>query len=158
MGEDASTNHIEGLAIASRVGIEESAAPIIAWSTSALCVEHVGLHADVVLRKSTTGTRVERVLVCGLLMDAFKDINFPAIGPAWTYRPICGPDTASVGHLPEVGNEQTSIVLLFGAYPDAGNRRMDSIGKISNRIGVLCGTSRGARGLTSRASHQLGHW
>jgi hypothetical protein len=48
MGKNTSSDHIEGFAVATGVGVRETAPSVITWSASALVMKDVGLDSHVV--------------------------------------------------------------------------------------------------------------
>lgn len=112
---------VEWRSVAANIGIAEPAASVVAGRTRTLVVYDVRLHLDPILRETASFTGVEHVLIGGLLMNTFQDVDLPTLRPIRSDRPVCWPDAAAMGHLPEVRDEEPTVVFLLGtdSYPVA---------------------------------------
>ena len=77
MGKDTTGNHVEGFAVATRVGVREAAPSVVAWSAGALVMEDVGLDSNVIQGECAACPSVKGILVGFLFMDTFENIDFP---------------------------------------------------------------------------------
>jgi hypothetical protein len=126
MRENTTSDHVERLPIAPLVRVGESTAPVVASGAGTPIVDNVGLDANVVCGERATLPGMERVRVRFLLVNPLEDVDLTAVRPVGADRPVCGPDAAPVGHFPEIGNEQATVVLLLSRYPDSVGACLES--------------------------------
>jgi hypothetical protein len=64
------------------------------------------------------GTCVQRVLIDLCLVDVFDDINLSVVWPLGTNGPEGRPYGRTMSELPEIGNEETTVISLLASDAD----------------------------------------
>ena len=124
MRKDATTDLVEPLTVAARVGVEEGAAGVVRATDRAAGIDDLcggqNVPADESVVESAAFGGVKRVLVDDGVVYALDDVDFASFWPVWTDGPPSRPDRAPNGHGGDVRDEETGVECLLAVNADAG--------------------------------------